>query len=103
MLQRLIGALVAASLLELSSRGQDVKLEWKFKEGDKYTLETVSTFKQEMKTLGKTLKQDLKQTTGYSLTVQKVNADKSVVLEQKLESLALENQTGAPNPTDEKF
>jgi Family of unknown function (DUF6263) len=89
-----IGAVLALAVLALPARAQ-VQLEWKFKEGDKFYLETVNSFKQSMKTLGKELKQDLDMTFVFSVAVQKVNPDKSAVLEEKVESVEVKN-TGGP-------
>lgn len=96
-------AVLLALVLPLAASAQDAKPEWKFTEGKTFYVQTVSILKQDMKTLGKTLKQDLEQTTVYSLKVLKVEANKNVVLEQKVESIKLENKTGGAPPTDEKF
>lgn len=98
-----IAAVLAALVLTATVFAQDAKLEWKFKEGDTFYLQTTSTLKQDMKTLGKSLLQNLEQTTVYSLKVQAVEANKNVVLEQKVESIKVENKTGGAPPTDEKF
>jgi hypothetical protein len=92
-----IGAVLALGVLALPtfSQAQQVQLEWKVKEGDKFFLETVSSFKQSMKTLGKELKQDREDTVVYSVTVAKKNADNSVVLDEKIESVSVKN-TGGP-------
>lgn len=95
MLQRCsIGAVLALALVAVPARAQ-VQLEWKFKEGDKFYLETVNSFKQSMKTLGKELRQDLDLTFVFSVAVDKVNADKSAVLVEKVESVEVKN-TGGP-------
>jgi len=73
-----------------------VKLEWKFKKGDKFFLKTDSTVKQTMRTpsLNKELKLETEQTTVFSVTVQDVAADKSVVLEYKIEALTAKSSVG---------
>jgi hypothetical protein len=68
---------------------------WKLKEGDKFFIETVTSFKQSMKTLGKEFRQDRETTVMYSVTVAKKNDDNSVVLDEKVESVAVKN-TGTP-------
>jgi hypothetical protein len=97
-----VGAALVLAVLTAPGYGQ-VTLEWKFKEGDKFFLETTSVFHQTMKTLGKELKQDLEQTTQFSLSVLQKN-DVGAVLEQKLEAISLKNlnMTGS-STNDEKF
>lgn len=98
MLQRCwIGAVLALAALGAPAHGQ-VTLEWKFKEGTRFYLEAVTTSKQGMKALGKELRRDERVTTLFSVVVRKVNDDKSGVLEQKVESIKVENvgsMTGA--------
>ena len=105
MLQRCsIGAVLALAVLAAPAHAQ-VQLEWKFKEGDKFYLETINSFKQSMKTLGKELKQDLDLTFVFSVAVQKVNEDKSAVLEERLESVEVKNAGGPTGgiPAEDKF
>jgi hypothetical protein len=97
-----LGAILALALFALPAHAQ-VQMEWKLKEGDKFFLETVSTLKQQMRTQGKEMKQDLEMTTVFSLAVQKKNADNTAVLEQKIESLSVKNAAGQAAGTDEKF
>jgi hypothetical protein len=87
-----IGAALVLAALGAPAHAQ-VTLEWKFKAGDRFYLEAVSTSKQSMKVtaLGKELRQDFKVTTVFEVTVQKVNDDKSAVLEQKVKSFKVEN------------
>jgi len=66
--------------------GQD-KLEWKFKEGDRFFLESVTDMKQAMKVMGQEISMDMKMTAVNSVTVKKKNDDGSVVLEQKIEAM----------------
>ena len=94
MLQRYsFGAVFALAFLAVPAHAQ-VQLEWKFKDGDKFYLETVNSFKQSMKTLGKELRQDLDMDFVFSVAVQKVNSDKSAVLEEKVESVTVKNAGG---------
>jgi hypothetical protein len=94
MLQRYgIGAVLALAAVAAPAHGQ-VQLEWKFKEGSKFYLETVTTARQGMKYQGKELRQDTELTFLFSVTVQRMN-DKSAVLVQKLDGLFVKN-IGAP-------
>jgi hypothetical protein len=105
MLQRsVIGAVLALALMAVPARAQ-VQLEWKFKEGDTFYLETVNSLKQSMKTLGKELRQDLDLTFVFSVTVDKVNADKSATLVEKVESIEVKNTGGATGaiPAEDRF
>jgi hypothetical protein len=73
-----------------------VKLEWKFTKGDKFFLKTDSLVKQTMRTpsLNKELKLETEQTTVFGVTVQDVLADKSVVLEYKIEGMTAKSAVG---------
>jgi Family of unknown function (DUF6263) len=89
-----VGALLALGVLASPAFGQE-QMAWKLKEGDKLFVETVSGFKQSMKTLGKEFRQDRETTVLYSVTVKSVDANKNAVLEEKVESVAVKN-TGSP-------
>jgi hypothetical protein len=94
MLQRCwIGAALALAAVAAPAHGQ-VQLEWKFKEGSKFYLETVSSSRQGMKFQGKELRQDTELTFLFSVAVQQVKPDKSAVLVQKLEGLFVRNLGG---------
>src|SRR6516164_5064869 len=95
-----VGAVLALGVLAFPApgRAQQVQLEWKLKEGDKFFLETVTSFKQTLKTLGKELKQDRQDNVVYGVSVLKKNDDKTAQLEEKIESVAVRN-TGGPAGT----
>jgi hypothetical protein len=83
--------------------------QWKFKKGDGFRLEIVSTFKQTMKLLdskGKPQDKDVKQEIEYTqllaFKVLDTKDDGSVVLEETLESIAFKNPGGTLTP-DEKI
>jgi hypothetical protein len=102
-----VGAVLALGVLAFPApgRAQQVQLEWKLKEGDKFFLETVTSFKQTLKTLGKELKQDRQDNVVYGVSVLKKNDDKTAQLEEKIESVAVRN-TGGPAGTpaaEDKF
>jgi hypothetical protein len=83
-----------------------VKLEWKFKKGDKFFVKNDSTVKQTMRTpaLNKELKLETEQTTVFSVTVQDVTSDKSAVLEYKIESSSAKTSTaGGAAAADERL
>ncbi len=67
-----------------------VELKWKFKEGEKLYLETVTDSKQALVIAGKELRVDVKQTQVAGLLVKKKNSDGSVVIEYKFESIKVE-------------
>src|SRR5262249_10033266 len=73
------------------------KLEWKFKEGDKFYLEERSNLKQTMKFMGSDLKQELDHTRLTSFTVLK-KTDEGLVLEQKIESVKITRASGSAKP-----
>jgi hypothetical protein len=81
-----LGGLVVLAVLTAPAHGQ-VKLEWKFKKGDQFTQETVTSLKQTIKGLGTERKEDLETTTISAFTVVEQNADGSVVLEQKITTM----------------
>jgi len=86
MLQRACwqAALVLATLA--LPAGAQVKLEWKFKEGDKFYVENVSTLKQAVKTRDKMVKENVSTTIVSRMTVKKKTRS-SVLLEQKVETV----------------
>lgn len=66
------------------------KLEWKFKEGEKFFLEQVVNNKMAVKVMGMDMNMDTVQTQVTSFAVLKKNSDGSVVIEQKIESIKIE-------------
>ena len=73
--------------------GQEVKLRWKFKEGEKFYVEDVQTTKTDVSVLGQQIKEEAKTTTVTSYTIKKVTAD-SVVIVQKVEYADVKSQGG---------
>jgi len=84
--------------LTAPAHGQ-VKMEWKFNEGDKFYVEDVSTMKQKIEFQGKGFDQTLKTTMVTSYTVKKKNTD-SVVLEQKIEGVDVKSMGGLGGEMD---
>ncbi len=81
--------------LAVPAYGQ-TKLEWKLKEGDRFYLENASLLNQTIKTGGMEVKQDMDQTVVSLFTVKKRNADNSLLIEQKVETVRL--KTNGPVP-----
>jgi len=79
--------------------GQEVKLRWKFKEGDKFYVEDVQTTKTDVSVLGQQIKEEAKTTTVTSYTVKSVKSD-SIVLVQKIESVDSRSQGGLGGSTE---
>jgi Family of unknown function (DUF6263) len=80
-----LGVLLLLGGLAVPAYGQ-VKLEWKFKEGDTFWVETTSKTRQTRQAMGRESKSELDQTTVWRFTVLKAAAD-ATVIEQVLESL----------------
>jgi len=93
-----IGALLVFGGLTFPAYGQ-VKMEWKFNEGDKFYVEDVSTMKQKIEFMGKGFDQTLKTTMVTSYTVKKKNTD-NVVLEQKIEGVDVKSMGGLGGDMD---
>jgi hypothetical protein len=76
-----------------------VKLEWKFKENDRFEQETITNLKQTMTPAkGQATTQDFEHVTQASFAVKKVNADGSVVLEQRLDKIKATNRAAPGSP-----
>lgn len=104
---RWLGAALAAGVLALPAWGQE-RLAWKLKEGDKFYVETVSTFRQTMKlpdkdqkSVEKEISQEIEYTTLLGFRVLKKNADGGAVVEQTVESMKFKNANSVLQ-TDEK-
>jgi hypothetical protein len=93
-------ALVLA-IVTAPSFGQD-KLEWKFKQGEKFYVESVQNIKQSIEFMGQSMKQDMKNTTVSSFEVKEKTANK-VVLEQKILSVKMKSTGGAGGGEAEKM
>src|SRR5881628_1560777 len=89
----------AAALLALAGLGMpaygQTTLEWKFKQGDKYYVEEISTVKQIISVLGKDINQSTKSTNLTSYTVKNVDAD-GATLEMKFESIKAKTEGDQP-------
>jgi hypothetical protein len=84
---------VLAAGLAGPAQGQQVKLEWKFNQGDKFFLENVTTLKQTIEVMGQKIPQESVNTTVSSFKVLK-STPSEVVLEQKIESLKMKGGQG---------
>jgi hypothetical protein len=95
MLQRCwIGAFVALAALAAPAHAQ-VTLEWKFTEGETFYLQSVSSSRQSTTVFGKELRQDFDVTFVFRVKVEKLNPDKSAVLDEQVEKVTVQN-TGIP-------
>jgi len=89
--------LVVLGLLAGTAHGQ-TRLAWRFEEGEKFYVESVISSKDILKGTGAEAKQDAERTTLTSFTVKRKNADGSLVLEQKIESIKVSVQGTLPKP-----
>jgi hypothetical protein len=101
----IMGGIIHAGLA--SAQGP-VSLEWKFKEGDKFYAEVVTTLKQKLTLPSpmnpkQLINQELEQTSAFGFTVQKKNADGTFLIEEKIESWKQKAGPGAVAVPDEKF
>jgi len=87
-----LATLVLLGGLTAPAFGQ-VKIEWKFKEGDKFYVEEVSNVKSSFQIMGNNIDQTQKTTTIASYTIKK-STDKEVVMEQKIESVKTKVEGG---------
>ncbi len=95
-----VGVVLVLGVLAAPVQAQDqVKLEWKFNKGDKFYVEDISTLKQKIEIMGKTIDQTLKTTMITSYTV-KNKTDEGVVLEQKFEDVVVKAQGGLGGDLD---
>jgi hypothetical protein len=88
-------AVVLAFLAGPALAADTVKLEMKFKEGDKFYVETVSNTKQVMEFMGVKNESETDSTLVTSFTVKKSDKD-GVVIEQKIESIKNKSSGGLP-------
>jgi len=88
-------AVVLAFLAGPAVAADAVKLEMKFKEGDKFYVETVSNTKQVMEFMGTKNESESDSTQVTSFKVLKSDKD-GVVIEQKIESIKNKNSGGLP-------
>jgi hypothetical protein len=78
-------AVLAIGLFAVPVQAQ-VQLRWKWKEGDRFFLETTGTTKQTMKIMGNPFQQEFETTSVDSYKVEKMTADQ-VVLQKKIEAM----------------
>jgi Family of unknown function (DUF6263) len=89
--QSVLGVVVLLVGVIAPAQAQEVKLQWKFKEGDKFYVEDVATTKTNVTVLSMQVKEESKTTTVTSYTVKKVTAD-TVVLAQTIENVDIDAQ-----------
>ena len=97
-MMRHYGWVVLALAAGLSGPAQgEVKLEWKFTQGDKFYLENVTNLKQTIEVMGQKIPMDSLNTTTSSFKVVKVGPTE-IVLEQKIESVKVKAGQGGGDP-----
>ena len=74
-----------------------VKLAWKFKQGERFFVEDVVNVRQTIKIANSENRQDLDQTKISRFTVLKANPDGSVLLEQKIEAVKVKVSGEGPD------
>jgi hypothetical protein len=79
--------------------GQEVKLQWKFKEGDKFWVEEITAHKQNVTILGMDQKSNTKTTTIRSIAVNKVTPD-SVEITMRIDDVKVESEGGLGGDLD---
>src|SRR5438093_2888995 len=80
--QTFLGVTVLLAAVAAQAGTQDVKMQWKFKEGDKFYVEDISNSKQTLMVLGQVQKVEEKTTTVTSYTIKKVTTDSVVMVMQ---------------------
>ena len=98
--QALLGLAVVSLCAAGPAYGQEVKLQLKFKEGQKLWFEEVATVKQTITFMGQSQKADSKTTTVTSYTVQKVTPE-GVVLAMKIEDVDTKVEGGLGGAIDQ--
>jgi hypothetical protein len=94
-----LGLLLTVSVMPAKAQ---VAVEWKFKEGDTFYLQTVTKSSQKMKALNKDMNLDMEQTLVLGFKVEKKEPDGSVVLKETVEGLLIKSSTGSAE-ADEKL
>ena len=92
--QALWGLAVISACVATPVYAQDATLKLKFKEGEKFWVEEVSSTKQDMTVMGQAVNMKMKTTTITSYAVKKVTPD-TVVLDMKIEDVKVDAE-GAP-------
>jgi hypothetical protein len=97
------GSAVVLAFVAVPALAADaVKLEMKFKEGDKFYIETVSNTKQDLEFMGAKIKSEIDSTQVSSFKVLKSDKDE-VVIEQKIESIKTKTSGGLPGTDSDKL
>jgi hypothetical protein len=95
---------IALLVLAVGGLQADTKILWRFDEGEKFWMESIISTRDVLKDkVGAQAKQDAERTTLTSFTVRRKNADGSVVLDQKLESMKVTIQGNLPKPDAELY
>jgi hypothetical protein len=97
-----LGVVVLLASVAAPAYGQEVKLQWKFKEGAKFYVEDVQTTKTNVSVLGMQVKEEGKTTMVTSYHIKKVGTD-SIVMVQKIEDVEHKSQGGLGGATEKIF
>jgi hypothetical protein len=100
-----LGLFLVLSAVAAPAHGQD-QLRWKFKQGDKFWLKSETHLKQTATVEDKdVVPVEIETTTLASYTVEKVESDGSVTLEQKIESMKIKanDKLGGLDKAADKF
>jgi Family of unknown function (DUF6263) len=98
MIRRTMCLSVACFLASSLPLQAEVKLEWKFKEGDKFQTESITTLVQTMTVGGQTNRQDFETILHTSFTVKKTEPDGSVELRMQIEKIKASNRANPASP-----
>jgi len=95
-----VGVALVFGLLAAPALGQGpTKLQWKFKEGDKFYVEDVSNMKQKIEFMGKPIEQKQKTTMVTSYNVTKVASDNTTLV-SKIEDVKVQSEGGLGGELD---
>jgi hypothetical protein len=92
-----VGVLLIFALATPAFGQGATKLQWKFKEGDKFWVEDISSMKQKVEFMGQKMEQSMKTTMVTSYTIKKAGSEggtDGTVLTQKIEAVTVKSEGG---------
>jgi len=87
-----MAAVVLLAAIAAPAFGQEVQLQWKFKEGDKFYVEDVTVMKQNVAVVGQVIKEEQKTTTVTSYQIEKASTAGTVV-KMKIEAVDVKSDS----------